>query len=285
MYKIANTKLPNNECSSDFSFLLLDVMHYEMCLCKLLLLAKMGSELCFQVFVVENATCLLTIPPYSGIIFKCVDEHMTVHRHCLFLHMNGTFEEVQEIVRIAIRENTRGAHEPIRYGDVASREGLRSISSIGVIGKRSSEGGAAPLSLGRMAHGLLAGYPHVRLGVRFKDDGLLSRSGGRFIPYDLLSSNLCPIDLPPSSFLSTMLPSLFGASSISTTISFYLRTLKDAACEIVWRFSLCLCLLRSLRRLFEVDARFVSGVFSGVLAVKMEVVIGGSLLALGPGKV
>ncbi|GJU06353.1 hypothetical protein Tco_1122783, partial [Tanacetum coccineum] len=32
----------------------------------------MGSELCLQVFVVENATCLLTIPPYLGGIFKRV---------------------------------------------------------------------------------------------------------------------------------------------------------------------------------------------------------------------
>nr|GEZ87177.1 hypothetical protein [Tanacetum cinerariifolium] len=36
--------------------------------------------------------------------------------------------------------------------------------------------------------------------------------------------------------------------------------------------------------LFEVDARFVSSVFLRVLAIKVEVVIGGTLLALGSGK-
>ncbi|GKC15144.1 hypothetical protein Tco_1011926, partial [Tanacetum coccineum] len=65
--------------------------------------------------------------------------------------------------------------------------------------------------------------------------------------------------------------------------------------------SLHLCLMRSLRRdsrtsllastkagmiigsgFFEVDTQFVSGVFSGVLAVKVKAVIGGSSLTLGP---
>ncbi|GJW32379.1 hypothetical protein Tco_0052411 [Tanacetum coccineum] len=86
--------IPGNESSSTFSFLLLDVMHCEMCLRKLLLLAKIGSKLCLQIFVVENATCLLTIPPYTDIIFKRIGEHMTGHEHCPFLHTNGTFEEV-----------------------------------------------------------------------------------------------------------------------------------------------------------------------------------------------
>ncbi|GJZ64231.1 hypothetical protein Tco_0620652 [Tanacetum coccineum] len=38
--------------------------------------------------------------------------------------------------------------------------------------------------------------------------------------------------LPPLSILSTLLPSLFGASSNSTTLSLCLRTLEDAACGI-----------------------------------------------------
>ncbi|GJT37164.1 hypothetical protein Tco_0937029 [Tanacetum coccineum] len=87
--------VPSNESSSAFSFLLLDVMQCEMCLRKLPLLAKMGSKLCLQVFVVENATCLLTISQYSGGIFKRVGEHVTGHGHCPFLHTNGTFKEVE----------------------------------------------------------------------------------------------------------------------------------------------------------------------------------------------
>ncbi|GKB76694.1 hypothetical protein Tco_0943589 [Tanacetum coccineum] len=91
------------------------------------------------------------------------------------------------IERIAIKENSRGVYEPMRCKDTASRGGLRSISSIGVIGGRSSKGGAAPESM--------------------KDDSWVA-----------------------------------------------------------------------------LEARFVSDVFSGVLAVKVEAVIGGSSLALGPGK-
>ncbi|GKE42222.1 hypothetical protein Tco_1469506 [Tanacetum coccineum] len=109
-------RIPSNESSSAFSFLLLDVMYCEMCLRELLMLAKMGSELCIQIFIVENATCLLTIPPYSGEIFKR-------------------------------------------------------------IGGRSSERGAAPLSLGKMAHGFPAGCPHVRLRVKVNINGC--RSIGR----------------------------------------------------------------------------------------------------------
>ncbi|GJU37228.1 hypothetical protein Tco_1185582 [Tanacetum coccineum] len=70
--------------------------------------------------------------------------------------------------------------------------------------------------------------------------------------------------LPPSSFLSTLLPSLFGASSNSTTLSLCLRTLEDAACGI------------------GVASRTRVGL--GVLAVKVEAVIGGSSLTLGLGK-
>ncbi|GKC30711.1 hypothetical protein Tco_1038005 [Tanacetum coccineum] len=87
-------RIPSNESSSAFSFLLLDVMYCEMCLRELLMLAKMGSKLCIQIFIVDNATCLLTIPPYSGGIFKHIGEHMTGHGHRPFLHMNDTFEEV-----------------------------------------------------------------------------------------------------------------------------------------------------------------------------------------------
>ncbi|GJT63331.1 hypothetical protein Tco_1006864 [Tanacetum coccineum] len=50
-------RIPSNESSSALSFLLLDVMYYEMCLRKLLLLAKMGSKLYLQIFVVEDASC------------------------------------------------------------------------------------------------------------------------------------------------------------------------------------------------------------------------------------
>ncbi|GJT77646.1 hypothetical protein Tco_1044371 [Tanacetum coccineum] len=87
-------RIHSNESSSAFSFLLLDVMYCEMCLRELLMLAKMGSKLCIQIFIVENATYLLTIPPSSGGIFKHIREHMTGHGHRPFLHMNGTFEEV-----------------------------------------------------------------------------------------------------------------------------------------------------------------------------------------------
>ncbi|GKE53625.1 hypothetical protein Tco_1488781 [Tanacetum coccineum] len=42
----------------------------QMCLCELLLLAKVRSELCFEIFVIKDATCFLTVPPYSGGVFK-----------------------------------------------------------------------------------------------------------------------------------------------------------------------------------------------------------------------
>nr|GEV27601.1 hypothetical protein [Tanacetum cinerariifolium] len=100
--------------------------------------------------------------------------------------------------------------------------------------------------------------------------------------------------LPHSSFLSTLLPSLFRASSISTTLSFCLQTLEDAACrigvasqtrgfkDIIVGFNESwadhrIRVIRSRRPICD-------GVFSGVLAVKVEAVIDGSSLALGPGK-
>ncbi|GJU34614.1 hypothetical protein Tco_1182968 [Tanacetum coccineum] len=37
---------------------------------ELLLLAKMRSEFCLEIFVIEDTTCLLTVPPYSGRVFE-----------------------------------------------------------------------------------------------------------------------------------------------------------------------------------------------------------------------
>ncbi|GJT57081.1 hypothetical protein Tco_0992135 [Tanacetum coccineum] len=71
-------RIPSNESSSAFSFLLLDAMYSVICLRKLLLLAKMGSELFLQVFIIENASCLLTVPPYPGRIFiGCVPRSLS----------------------------------------------------------------------------------------------------------------------------------------------------------------------------------------------------------------
>ncbi|GJV82165.1 hypothetical protein Tco_1518035 [Tanacetum coccineum] len=59
-----------NEGSSDIVFPLFDVMYSQMCLCELLLLAKVRLELCFEIFVIKDATCFLTVPPYSCGVFK-----------------------------------------------------------------------------------------------------------------------------------------------------------------------------------------------------------------------
>ncbi|GKF28081.1 hypothetical protein Tco_0094423 [Tanacetum coccineum] len=59
-----------NEGSGAFVFPLFDVMYSQMCLCELIMLAKVRSELCFEIFVIKDATCLLTIPPYSGRVFE-----------------------------------------------------------------------------------------------------------------------------------------------------------------------------------------------------------------------
>ncbi|GJY10036.1 hypothetical protein Tco_0378221 [Tanacetum coccineum] len=97
--------------------------------------------------------------------------------------------------------------------------------------------------------------------------------------------------LPPSSFISTLLPSLFGASSNSTTLSLCLRTLEDAACgiDVASRTRVGLGYIslsssysslkysssvrRSSLRLYLLRSR--------VLEVKVEAVIGGSSLTLG----
>ncbi|GJY02164.1 hypothetical protein Tco_0360316 [Tanacetum coccineum] len=42
----------------------------KVCLCELLLFAKVRSKLCFEIFVIKDATCSLTVPPYSGRVFK-----------------------------------------------------------------------------------------------------------------------------------------------------------------------------------------------------------------------
>nr|GEY62622.1 hypothetical protein [Tanacetum cinerariifolium] len=43
---------------------------FQMCLCEFILLAKVRSKLCFEIFVIKDATYLLTIPPYSGGVFE-----------------------------------------------------------------------------------------------------------------------------------------------------------------------------------------------------------------------
>ncbi|GKC61476.1 hypothetical protein Tco_1089074 [Tanacetum coccineum] len=64
--------------------------------------------------------------------------------------------------------------------------------------------------------------------------------------------------LPPLEYLSTLLSSLLGASSNSTTLSLYLRVLRD-----------------------PMQRTGASDVFLRVLAVNVDVVMGGSLFALG----
>nr|GFA37823.1 hypothetical protein [Tanacetum cinerariifolium] len=59
-----------NEGAGTFVFLLFDVMHSQVCLCELLLLAKVRLELCFEIFVIKDATCFLTTPPYSRGVFE-----------------------------------------------------------------------------------------------------------------------------------------------------------------------------------------------------------------------
>ncbi|GKB80443.1 hypothetical protein Tco_0947338, partial [Tanacetum coccineum] len=187
--------IQDNETSSAFSFLLLDVMYCEMCLRKLNLLAKMGSKLFLQIFVVKNATCLLTIPLYSGGIFKRIGEHKIGHGHCPFLHTDGTFEEVQEIV------------------GSPPKEGLALVTR-------------------QMVHGC----PYERLSVT-QEMRTVRRENPSYVSRRMTASvyggqGRLQRGLPPFSFLSTLLPYLFGASLNSTTLSFCLRTLEDAACRI-----------------------------------------------------
>ncbi|GJU99499.1 hypothetical protein Tco_1328770 [Tanacetum coccineum] len=71
-----------NEGSGAFVFPLFDVMYSQMCLCKHLLLAKVQSELCFEVLVIKDATCFLTIPPYSGRVFEGIGSYWDpISRH------------------------------------------------------------------------------------------------------------------------------------------------------------------------------------------------------------
>nr|GEU79771.1 retrovirus-related Pol polyprotein from transposon TNT 1-94 [Tanacetum cinerariifolium] len=65
-------RIPSNKSSSALSFLLLDVMYCEVCLHELHMLAKIGWELYLQIFVIEDASYHLIVPPYSGGIFKRV---------------------------------------------------------------------------------------------------------------------------------------------------------------------------------------------------------------------
>ncbi|GJZ09046.1 hypothetical protein Tco_0543329 [Tanacetum coccineum] len=63
-----------------------------------IILSSLNSNL---IGVLHPNTCLLTVPLYSGRIFKRVGEHVIGHGHCPFFHTNGTFKEVQEIVGIS----------------------------------------------------------------------------------------------------------------------------------------------------------------------------------------
>ncbi|GJR16347.1 hypothetical protein Tco_0798999 [Tanacetum coccineum] len=63
-----------------------------MCLHELLLLAKMRSEFGLEIFVIEDTTCFLTVPPYSGRVFKglwCVPLLWDMGRNSLMRRFPG----------------------------------------------------------------------------------------------------------------------------------------------------------------------------------------------------
>ncbi|GJZ88075.1 hypothetical protein Tco_0659857 [Tanacetum coccineum] len=66
-----NTPLVATSLASTQMYLF-SIRPFQMCLCELLLLAKVRSELCFEIFVIKDATCFLTVPPYSGGVFKSI---------------------------------------------------------------------------------------------------------------------------------------------------------------------------------------------------------------------
>ncbi|GJZ02069.1 hypothetical protein Tco_0520030 [Tanacetum coccineum] len=95
-------------------------------------------------------------------------------------------------------------------------------------------------------------------------DRLAARSGGRFTPRLSLSFALHSEGILPSDSLSTLLPSLFRASSNSTTLPFCLWERRD-----------------HVRRTGVVSLTLAG---LGVLAVKVEMVMGGSSPTFGSGK-
>ncbi|GKA14943.1 hypothetical protein Tco_0694589 [Tanacetum coccineum] len=76
----------SNEGPGAFVFHLFDVMYIQMYLCEVFLLAKVRSELCFEIFIIKDATCFLTVPPYSakklsGSPFPVIGTNMGRHFH------------------------------------------------------------------------------------------------------------------------------------------------------------------------------------------------------------
>nr|GEZ38332.1 reverse transcriptase domain-containing protein [Tanacetum cinerariifolium] len=110
-----------------------------------------------RIFVVENSTYLLTVPPYSGGILKRIVLDLankwgnTASVVCEeatkgLVLVDGCIRRWVHMVcikRICIKENTRVMYEPMGYRDAAFRGCMRSISVIGVIGRSSSKGGGA----------------------------------------------------------------------------------------------------------------------------------------------
>nr|GEU71436.1 zinc finger, CCHC-type, retrotransposon Gag domain protein [Tanacetum cinerariifolium] len=99
---------------------------------------------------------------------------------------------------------------------------LRGISLTGMIGGGSPEGENSALGIRKITQRLSIGYSHVQLGVRVS---ISRREIPSFVNRRLMASVYG--GLSPSEFLSTLPPSLFGASSNSTTLSLCLRTLED----------------------------------------------------------
>ncbi|GJW06405.1 hypothetical protein Tco_1568828, partial [Tanacetum coccineum] len=72
----------------------------QMCLCELILLAKVRSELCFEIFVIKDATCFLTVPPYSGGVFKGIGTNMGRHFQSIWERVDGTFPPCGRLAKL-----------------------------------------------------------------------------------------------------------------------------------------------------------------------------------------
>ncbi|GJW05927.1 hypothetical protein Tco_1568350 [Tanacetum coccineum] len=157
----------------------------------------------------------------------------------------------------------------------------------------------------RVTRRLGIGHNSFRLEVRININrhltirrGLLAirwavSSRGRFPPRLLPSSTLRSEGLLLPDSLSTLLPSLFGATSNFITLPLYLRTYGDhvrrtgvVSLAHVGLGSISLSPRHTPQRsgLAEVDARLISGVLSGDLVVNVEAIMGGSLPTFIPGK-
>ncbi|GKB32162.1 hypothetical protein Tco_0871563 [Tanacetum coccineum] len=113
----------------------------QMCLCELLLLAKVRSELCFEIFIIKDATCLLTIPPYSGRVFEgsCRDPiscHRNQYRKAFSVHLR---EGNPLSNRRRVLLSLKGLGKGLKYVTVC--EGQWYVPSLWKVGKASPHRG------------------------------------------------------------------------------------------------------------------------------------------------